>query len=233
MVVDGLISVGIIEKSQKKSQNSLKNLNILDVGCGGGILTEALAYLHGNLVGLDAAEDLIVAAREHSKRLNAATANRIKYICDTIEEHADKNPSKYDVVIASEVVEHITDKESFLTGCAKALKVYTSTRVHTSDFHGFFLFFQPGGTIFVTTINKTVMSFIFYKLVGEYLLGVVPIGTHSWFKFVDPREIEKILNKSDCKKHELCGLKYNLLKSEWEFTSWTSFGYGLQMVKNR
>jgi polyprenyldihydroxybenzoate methyltransferase / 3-demethylubiquinol 3-O-methyltransferase len=124
LVVDGLISAGKIDASKKKSQNALKGLKILDVGCGAGILTEALAYMHADMVGLDAADDLIVAAREHSKRLNEATAKRISYVCDTIEEHADKYTGYYDVVVASEVVEHVNDKDSFLRGCAKALKVY-------------------------------------------------------------------------------------------------------------
>jgi polyprenyldihydroxybenzoate methyltransferase / 3-demethylubiquinol 3-O-methyltransferase len=123
MVINGLISAGVLDTTKQNDQDCLKNLKILDVGCGAGILTEALAYLHADMVGLDAADDLIVAAREHSKRLNEATEKRITYVCDTIEEHANKFPGYYDVVVASEVVEHVNDKESFLTGCAKALKV--------------------------------------------------------------------------------------------------------------
>jgi 2-polyprenyl-3-methyl-5-hydroxy-6-metoxy-1,4-benzoquinol methylase len=86
-------------------------------------LTWDVAYLQADIVGLDAAEDLIRAAKEHRMRLNESTANRIEYIVDTIEEHAKQNPGKYDVVIASEVVEHVNNKESFLQGCAQVLKV--------------------------------------------------------------------------------------------------------------
>jgi ubiquinone biosynthesis O-methyltransferase len=126
MVVDGLISTGRLDAAKKNAQFPLEGLKILDVGCGAGIFSEGLARLHANMVGLDAAEDLIIAAKKH-KKLDSTTDRYITYVCETIEDFADKNPGAFDVIVSSEVVEHVSDQKSFLTACAKALKVGTTT----------------------------------------------------------------------------------------------------------
>jgi ubiquinone biosynthesis O-methyltransferase len=122
MVVDGLISTGRLDAAKKNAKFPLEGVKILDVGCGAGIFSEGLARLHADMVGLDAADDLIMAAKEH-KKLDKTTDRHIKYVCETIEEFAEKNPGAFDVIVSSEVVEHVSDKESFLRACAKALKV--------------------------------------------------------------------------------------------------------------
>jgi polyprenyldihydroxybenzoate methyltransferase / 3-demethylubiquinol 3-O-methyltransferase len=91
---------------------------------------------------------------------------------------------------------------------------------------------QPGGSIFVTTINKTLISFVLAKLFGEYIFGLVPVGTHSWFKFVNHRTVEEILNQCNCTKHELRGWYYRVIQAEWEFCNWTNSAYALHMVKD-
>uniref|UniRef100_A0A336MRW7 CSON005449 protein n=1 Tax=Culicoides sonorensis TaxID=179676 RepID=A0A336MRW7_CULSO len=137
---DGLISAGVIPKSKINAPNVLENIKILDVGCGGGILTEALGKLHAQVTGLDPGVDLLKVAKAHLA-LDKDLESRVEYVAETIEDHAKANVEKYDVVVISEVIEHVTEKEEFVKACIKALK--------------------PGGSIFVTTFNRTMMSWLF------------------------------------------------------------------------
>jgi polyprenyldihydroxybenzoate methyltransferase / 3-demethylubiquinol 3-O-methyltransferase len=205
-ILDGLAEEGMV-----KSQKSFEDLKVLDVGCGAGILTEAIALLQANVVGLDASIDLITVAQTNRERFSEPIKARVTYVCETIEEHANKFPGHYDVVVASEVLEHVIDKKSFLDSCAKALK--------------------PGGSIFVTTFNKTVISFFLTKVFAEYILGLGPIGTHTWSMFMGPKRVEAILERSQCQKRRLKGMSYNVLQAKWSlcWCKWSS--YALHMVK--
>lgn len=123
LVRDGLISTGAVNESLINKPNVLRGLQILDVGCGGGILTEALGRLKANVVGIDASDKLIAAAIEHLD-VDDELKNNVSYLCGSIEEHVAENMLKYDAVVASEVIEHIQDKSSFIRACISTLKVY-------------------------------------------------------------------------------------------------------------
>ena len=128
----------------------LKDLKIMDAGCGGGILSEALATKFGTVVAIDPCEKLIQIANDHLLTQDANIRDRVRYFVETIEDHSKKNANSYDVIIASEVAEHVTDKESFLKHCVLCLK--------------------PGGSLFLTTVNRTIYSFIGYKIFGAGVL---------------------------------------------------------------
>jgi polyprenyldihydroxybenzoate methyltransferase / 3-demethylubiquinol 3-O-methyltransferase len=113
----------VIYPSRKLASDALSGLRVLDVGCGAGILTEALAHLHADVVGIDASESLIDLAQRNSERFNYFTRKRLTYVCETIEDHAYNYPEHYDVVVLSEVLEHVADKDTFLKNCVAALKV--------------------------------------------------------------------------------------------------------------
>ncbi|EZA48591.1 hypothetical protein DMN91_012127 [Ooceraea biroi] len=198
-----------------KSQNlalPLNGIKIADVGCGGGILTESLARTGAQVTGIDAATDLINIAKEHVK-LDPDISDRVTYFCTTIEEFSQNNKESYDALITSEVVEHVTDPELFLKECVKVLK--------------------PGGSIFVTTVNKTLASWLGAIIVAEYIWKLVPCGTHQWNKFVAPHEVQRILEKYDCKTKLIHGIRFNPLSYHWSFSSYKGINYAVHAVKQK
>lgn len=208
---DGLISAGSVSKANVNTAHVLDRLELLEVGCGGGILTEPLARLHAKVTGLDPADDLLRVANEHSSK-DPKIASRIQYRSETIEDHARINVGKYDAVIASEVLEHVNDKPSFLESCVLALK--------------------PGGSIFITTINKTNLSWVGGIIVAENVLNLVPKNTHDWEKFVPPEEIERILQDLNCTTILVHGIAYKVWSDEWEWSRCKDINYAIHAVKD-
>lgn len=134
-----------------------------------------MARLGGDITGLDATSDLIEIAKTHAK-LNPYLKS-LNYVCTSIEEHAVENEAKYDALVASEIIEHVSNKEEFLKACVKCLK--------------------PKGSIFLTTINKTYVSYLAGIVAAEYVLRWLPKGTHQWNKFISPPQLQRLLE--DCK----------------------------------
>ncbi|KAG7210307.1 hypothetical protein KM043_011848 [Ampulex compressa] len=207
LVRDGLANTGVCAKNHSLP---LEGIKIADIGCGGGILSEPLARIGGTVTGLDASSDLIQVAKHHAS-LDSNLLERLHYVCSTIEEHATTHGEAYDAVVASEVLEHVADREMFLESCTKILK--------------------PGGSIFVTTINKTLWSWVGAIIAAEYILKLLPKHTHEWNKFVPPTETQRILNSYNCKTKLIHGMIYNPLKHEWNWTNNTAISYALQAVK--
>lgn len=172
-VRDGLRNTG--HKSINASR-PLEGLKILDVGCGGGILSEPLARLGANVTGLDASLELIAIAEEH-KKLDKNLAINLNYVQNVIEDWKEENKGKFDAVVASEILEHVIDPDLFLKSCSEVLK--------------------PNGSIFITTINKTPLSFLGAIIAAEYVFKILPLGTHDWNKFISPEETRRILNKCE------------------------------------
>lgn len=208
---DGLISSGSVPKENINTAHVLKGLEILEVGCGGGILTEPLARLRANMTGLDPAEDLLRVAKEHISR-NEELSKRIIYRSETIESHSCQNVGRYDAVIASEVLEHVNDKPSFLESCVLALK--------------------PGGSIFITTINKTNLSWLGGVVAAENILKLVPKDTHDWEKFISPEEIERILQDFNCTTVLVHGMAYKFWIDEWEWSQFKDINFVLHATKD-
>ncbi|KAG5675334.1 hypothetical protein PVAND_005244 [Polypedilum vanderplanki] len=211
LVFDGLISTGVIKSWQRNEPNAFQGLKILDLGCGGGILVEALAKLKAEVTGLDPNEALLEVAKEHIETQEDIRGN-VRYLLETIEEHCKTHPNYYDVITCSEVLEHVIDKKSLLEAACKSLK--------------------PGGSIFVTTYNKTFFSWFFSILFGEYILRIVPIGCHSYGLFISPYEVSKILENSKCKTNVLKGIFYNFIGRYFWIYQWLGYHYAMQAVKD-
>ena len=173
------------------SANPLKNLKILDVGCGGGLLCEPLKLLGADIVGVDAGEKNIAVAKIHAKK----SGLEIDYRNQDVEELA-KTDEKFDVVLAMEVVEHVADVEKFLAATKNCLK--------------------PNGLLFVATLNRTAKSYLNAIIGAEYILRWLPRGTHDWKKFLKPSEINRIAENNNLQLLELVGFSYNILKDEWK-----------------
>ena len=190
--------------SQKKTP--LKNIKILDIGCGGGLLSEPMCRLGASVTGIDASEKNIKIAKLHSKKNNL----KIKYICASPEKLKVKD--KFDVILNMEIVEHVEDIDFFLKSCSKLLK--------------------KNGLMFVATINKTLKSYVFAIVGAEYVLRWLPIGTHEWEKFVKPEDLKKILIKYDLSLNKIEGMNFNIIRNEWSISKDLSVNYIAKFIKN-
>ncbi|MDC3036022.1 bifunctional 2-polyprenyl-6-hydroxyphenol methylase/3-demethylubiquinol 3-O-methyltransferase UbiG [Candidatus Pelagibacter sp.] len=190
--------------NQKKTP--LKNIKILDVGCGGGLLSEPMSRLGAEVTGIDASEKNINIARLHSKKNNL----KINYICTSPEKL--QTTIKFDVILNMEIVEHVQDVNIFLKSCSKLLK--------------------KNGIMFVATLNKTLKSYVFAIVGAEYILRWLPIGTHEWEKFLKPEELISILQQNNLKLERLDGMKLNIFTDKWSMSNDKSVNYIAKFVKN-
>ena len=183
----------------KNKEKPLEKISILDVGCGGGLLSEPMKKLGAEVVGIDASEKNIQIAKLHAKKNNL----EIDYLCTSPENFTKK--MKFDVVLNMEIVEHVEDIDFFLKSSAKLLK--------------------KGGIMFVATLNKTLKSYLFAIIGAEYILRWLPIGTHEWEKFVKPKDLIKTLEKYDLRLDCIDGMKLDLIKDQWNISSDQSVNY--------
>ncbi|TMS11260.1 Ubiquinone biosynthesis O-methyltransferase, mitochondrial [Larimichthys crocea] len=193
----------------------LAGLRILDVGCGGGLLTEPLGRLGANVLGIDPVEQSVGTAQLHSS-YDPDLHDRVCYRACTLEELSaveEEEDGQFDAVVASEVVEHLADLETFAFCCSTVLK--------------------PGGSLFITTINKTNLSYALGIVVAEQLLRIVPSGTHDWEKFISPVELERLLESNGFSVQSVQGMLYNPLSGAWCWTDSTAINYALHAVKLR
>ncbi len=186
-------------KKNMNSANGLKNLDILDLGCGGGLICEPLRRLGSNITGIDFVKDNIKIAKNHAKISNLD----IKYIFQDLSEI--KLKKKYDVILLLEVIEHLEDWEEILKKTKNSLK--------------------PNGLIIISTINRNIMSKIFAIYIAENILKWVPKDTHSYDKFITPEEIKSFAKKNNMKVIDTTGLVYNLITSEWELRNKLTINY--------
>ena len=200
------IKENIINSFKLKNQEiPLKNLKILDIGCGGGLLSEPMCRLGADVTGIDASEKNIQVAKLHAKKNNLD----IKYYCNSPETL--KTKLKFDVILNMEIIEHVKDVNYFLKTCAKFLK--------------------RNGIMFVATLNKTLKSYVFAIIGAEYILRWLPIGTHEWEKFIKPEELVNISKKYNLELDGLDGMKFNLIKNEWTLSTDKSINYIAKFIK--
>ena len=188
------------------STTPLKDIKILDIGCGGGLLSEPMCRLGAKVTGIDASDKNIKVAKLHSKKNNL----QIDYFCSSPEKFNTKD--KFDVILNMEIVEHVEDVNFFLQSCCKLLK--------------------KNGLMFVATLNKTLKSYIFAIVGAEYVLRWLPIGTHEWEKFIKPEELISILEKNDLRLDKVDGMNFNLLKNKWSVGNDKSVNYIAKFIKN-
>ena len=190
----------------KNKKKPLEKVRILDIGCGGGLLSEPMTRLGAKVVGIDASEKNINIAKLHAKKNNL----KINYLCASPETLNTKK--KFDVILNMEIVEHVEDVNFFLKSCSTLLK--------------------KNGIMFVATLNKTLKSYLFAIVGAEYVLRWLPIGTHEWEKFVKPNDLVNILKKYKLKLDALDGIKFNLISDKWTLSSDKSVNYIAKFIKN-
>jgi len=190
-----------------KTLDCLKGLRMLDIGCGGGILSEPLARLGAGMVGVDPAEENIAVARAHAEEQGVA----IDYRAGTAEELAEAGEA-FDVVLAMEVVEHVADIELFVSTCAAMVK--------------------PGGLMVAATLNRTLKSFALAIVGAEYVLRWLPRGTHQWDKFVRPQELESAIENAGLRVIGERGVVYNPFADRWQLSSDMDVNYMLAAARD-
>ena len=201
------IKDNIIKKFNLNSSNKpLKTINILDIGCGGGLLSEPMSILGASVVGIDASKKNIEVAKFHAKKNKL----KINYICASPE--ILKIQKKFDVILSMEIVEHVEDVNFFIKKSSELLK--------------------KNGLMFIATLNKTLKSYLFAIVGAEYILKWLPIGTHDWNKFIKPDELIKITKINNLKLEKLDGMNFDLLTSEWNLSSNNSVNYIAKFKKN-
>ena len=190
----------------KPSRKPLKKLNLLDIGCGGGLLSEPMCRLGANVVGIDASVKNIKVAKFHARK------NKLKINYKVASPEKLKSKIKFDVILNMEIVEHVENIDFFIKESAKLLK--------------------KNGVMFVATLNKTLKSYAFAIVGAEYILKWLPIGTHDWEKFVKPDDLIKISKKNGLSLKKLNGMKFNILDNSWKVSNDTSINYIIKLIKN-
>ena len=183
----------------KQTTPPLKGLNILDIGCGGGLLSEPMSRLGANITAIDASKKNIQVAKFHAKKNNL----KINYLCSSPEKlNLNK---KFDVVLNMEIVEHVEDLNFFIKKSSNLLK--------------------KNGLMFIATLNKTFKSYMFAIIGAEYVLRWLPIGTHDWEKFVKPDNLVSLAINSNLKLKKLSGMKFNPIIDNWSLSNDKSVNY--------
>jgi 2-polyprenyl-6-hydroxyphenyl methylase/3-demethylubiquinone-9 3-methyltransferase len=180
-----------------------KNLKLLDVGCGGGLIAEPMTRLGAKVTGIDASEKNIKVAKFHAEQMNL----KINYL-ETTPENLNE---QFDVILCLEIIEHVADVDLFIKSCSKLLK--------------------KNGIIFFATLNRTAKSFLFAIIGAEYILNWLPQGTHDWNKFLKPSEIISTSLKYQLEFKEKIGFKFNIFSREWQKSKDMDVNYAVSFKK--
>ena len=186
--------------------NFLNGLNILDIGCGGGLISEPMARLGGDITGIDASGKNIKVAKIHSKKNKL----KINYLNRSPEQLEDIE--KFDVILNLEIVEHVDNVNLYIKSCHKLLK--------------------KDGLMFTATLNRSLISYFKAIIGAEYILRWLPIGTHDWNKFLKPEELEKLLQYEKFSTVDVKGLEFNPISNKWKQSDNLSVNYIITSSKN-
>lgn len=189
-------------------QAQIENKNVLDVGCGGGLLAEAMALRGATVTGIDAGETPISVAKLHQLESGVA----VEYRCDTAEEYAEQHAGTFDVVTCLEMLEHVPDPASVVESCARMTK--------------------PGGHILFSTLNRNLKSYLLAIVGAEYILGMLPKGTHRYDKFIRPSELDSWARAVKLRLTDISGILYNPLTREYRLGSDVDVNYICCFVKS-
>jgi 2-polyprenyl-6-hydroxyphenyl methylase/3-demethylubiquinone-9 3-methyltransferase len=190
----------------KNKANFLEGLNILDIGCGGGLISEPMSRLGAKVTGIDASEKNIEIAKLHSQK-NGLKINYLSTSPEKLKEY-----EKYDIILNLEVVEHVDNVNLFIKSCHKLLK--------------------KNGLMFTATLNRTITSYVKAIVGAEYILRWLPIGTHDWNKFIKPEELQQILSKEKFSTLEVKGLNFNPFLNKWKKSDNLSVNYIICSLKD-
>ncbi len=188
---------------------ALEDKKILDIGCGGGILSESMAMMGAQVTGLDLAEDALTVAKLHWPQNTALTAPC--YLNHSAESFAHSHPEQFDIITCMELMEHVPNPLSLIQSIALLLK--------------------PGGKLFCSTLNRSPASYLTAIIGAEYILAKLPKGTHDYQKFIRPNEFSALLRQSGLTLKDLTGVKYNLFTQNFNISSDLSVNYLLHATK--
>lgn len=191
-----------------QSCTPLTHLSVIDVGCGGGILTEALSGFAHETVGIDQASQALEVATHHAQTLTRPPA----YYCTSVETFASEHSNRFDVLTCMELLEHVPDPLSIIKACASLVK--------------------PGGHLFFSTLNRTPKAFAMAIVGAEYVLNLLPKGTHRYDRFIRPSELTQWLSQAGLKTQHMKGLHYHPFKKSFSLTNDVSVNYLLHCVKD-
>ena len=187
---------------------SLNGKTVLDVGCGGGILSESMADKGAKVTGIDLGEKALKVAQLHSLESGIA----VDYKLVSVEELAEKSPASFDVVTCLEMLEHVPDPASVVAACAKLVK--------------------PGGHVFFSTINRNPKAYLFAVIGAEYVLNMLPRGTHDYAKFIKPSELASFVRNANLSLQHQIGISYNPITKYYWLDSNVSVNYMMHTVKD-
>lgn len=186
---------------------TLKNKNIVDIGCGGGILSESLAREKANVTGIDLAENALKTAREHGRLSDLP----IRYLAISAEDLAKQEAGQYDIVTCMELLEHVPDPVSVVTSCSKLLK--------------------PGGHAFFATLNRNLKSLLYAIIGAEYIMRLLPKGTHHFEKFITPAELSRYIRSAGMLVTDITGITCDLSARNFRLSPDTGVNYILSCMK--
>lgn len=189
------------------SRAQLSGKQVLDVGCGGGILSESMAQRGAQVTGIDLAEKSLQVAQLHALEANV----QLDYRCVTVEALAQEKPQTFDVVTCMEMLEHVPDPASVVHACATLVK--------------------PGGHVFFSTLNRNAKAYLMAVVGAEYILNLLPRGTHDYSKFIKPSELAAWMRQSGLELQHQTGVTYNPLNKQYSLTTDTSVNYMLHAIK--
>ncbi|MFU2489176.1 bifunctional 2-polyprenyl-6-hydroxyphenol methylase/3-demethylubiquinol 3-O-methyltransferase UbiG [Thauera sp. WH-1] len=179
----------------------LAGKKVLDVGCGGGILAEGMAAVGAEVTGIDLSEKALSVARLHLFE----SGHKVDYRLVSAEAFADENPAAFDIVTCMEMLEHVPDPASTIAACARLVK--------------------PGGHVFFSTLNRNLKSYVFAIIGAEYVLKLLPAGTHEYAKFIKPSELTRYCRHAGLDAQELIGMSYNPLTKVYSLGRDTDVNY--------
>ena len=193
-------------KISEDKPNYLEKLNILDIGCGGGLISEPMSRLGAKVTGIDASEKNIKIAKLHSEK----SGLQVNYFNTSPENFNEVN--KFDIILNLEIVEHVENVSLYIKSCNKLLK--------------------KGGLMFTATLNRSFISYVKAIIGAEYILRWLPIGTHDWNKFLKPEELENFLTQENFSTLDIKGLKFNPFFKKWKKSNDLSVNYIISSFKN-
>jgi 2-polyprenyl-6-hydroxyphenyl methylase/3-demethylubiquinone-9 3-methyltransferase len=180
---------------------SLKDKMVLDIGCGGGLLTEAMAKLQAHVTGIDMSEEALNVAKLHQHE----SGLKIEYILTPAEKLAEERPAQFDIVTCMEMLEHVPDPLAIIEACAQLVK--------------------PGGHVFISTLNRNLKSYVFAILGAEYIAKILPKGTHDYAKFIRPSELDAWARKAGFHITDMIGLQYSIMTKQFILNDDVSINY--------
>ena len=186
----------------------LSGKRILDVGCGGGLLSEGMAARGANVTGIDLSEKPLSVARLHLLE----SGQKVNYRKISVEQMAQETPGAFDAVTCLEMLEHVPDQASVVASCARLVK--------------------PGGQVFLSTLNRNPKAYLFAVIGAEYVLQMLPKGTHDFARFIKPSELTRWCRQSDLEPDELIGMTYNPLTRRYALGRDTSVNYMIRAIRN-